>query len=354
MARPIRIEVPGGKYYVTVRGKNGLPIFQREKDRVRFLDSLSRLSSRLGVRVHAYVLMDDHYHLLVETPEANLSRWIRSLNVSYSRWLNRRHRRTGAFVQGRFKAILIADGRDLQRVARYLHLNPVAVKRPGLDRKRRRASASNPIQGPSAHVVGRGLEILRQYPWSSYRAAAGYRKPPGWLWLKALHGGRSGLKRIKELRQYTEEAVREGLIDNPWEGLVRGVILGSKKYARQQFKYAQQQVKQRQREQRKKALQPPPPEPLKWEQIVKAVERAKGERWASFQSRYGDWGRDAALWLGRRGGRMRIAALLARVKGSNYGAVAAAVSRFGKRLAEDRELAKQFAKIQKELSKFQR
>jgi len=301
--------------------------------------------------------MDDHYHLLVETPEANLSRSIRSLNVSYGRWFNRRHRRSGAFVQGRFKAILIADERDLQRVARYMHLNPVAVKSPWLDRKRRGASASNPVQGPSSNVVGRGLEILRQYPWSSYRAAAGYRKPPGWLWVKALRalcGGRSEVERIKGLRQYTEEAVREGLIDDPWEGLVRGVILGSKKYARQQLKYAQQHVKQRQRDQRKKALQPPPPEPLKWEQIVKAIEQAKGERWASFQSRHGDWGRDAALWLGRRRGRMRIAALLARVKGCNYGAVAQAVSRFDKRLAEDRELAKQFAKIQKELSQFQR
>src|SRR5947209_13583870 len=99
MARSIRIEVPGGKYYVTVRGKNGLPIFQREEDGVHFLDSLSRVSSRFGVRVHAYVLMDDHYHLLLETPEANLSRSIRSLNVSYSRWFNRRHRWSGAFVQ---------------------------------------------------------------------------------------------------------------------------------------------------------------------------------------------------------------------------------------------------------------
>src|SRR5580765_6799897 len=127
MARPIRIEVPGGKYYVTVRGKNGLPIFQREAERVHFLDSLSRIFPPLGVRLYAYVLMDDHYHLLVETAEGNLSRSIRSLNISYSKWFNNRRHRSGAFVQGRFKAILIAAERDLPRVARYMHLNPVAV-----------------------------------------------------------------------------------------------------------------------------------------------------------------------------------------------------------------------------------
>jgi len=160
-----------------------------------------------------------------------------------------------------------------------------------------------------------------------------------------LSGGRREGEQIRAVRHYTEEAVREGLTENPWEGLVGGVILGS-------AEYAQQLLKRVQRQRRKEPARARLTGRVSWEQIVKAVERAKGEQWESFQGRDGDWGRDAALWLGRHVGRRRLAELAALVEGCHYTTVAKAVSRFGKRLAQDAKLADGFEKIQNELSKF--
>jgi putative transposase len=95
MARPLRIERPGGRYHITARGNERKDIFRDDPDRFHFLELLAELSPRFGCRVHAYVLMDNHFHLLLETPEANLSRAMQWLQVSYSIWFNRRHRQAG-------------------------------------------------------------------------------------------------------------------------------------------------------------------------------------------------------------------------------------------------------------------
>ena len=104
MARPLRIEVPGGRYHVTARGNERQRIFRDDADHFHFLELLSQCGERFGAKVHAYVLMDNHYHLLVETPEANLSRAMHWLNAGYCVWFNARHRRHGPLLQGRFGA----------------------------------------------------------------------------------------------------------------------------------------------------------------------------------------------------------------------------------------------------------
>src|SRR2546421_2102080 len=95
MARALRIEIPGGRYHITAQGNERRAIFRQDTDRIRLLELLSELPARFGVRLHAYVLMSNHDHLVMETPEANLSRATQWLNVSYSVWFNRRHRRSG-------------------------------------------------------------------------------------------------------------------------------------------------------------------------------------------------------------------------------------------------------------------
>ena len=102
MARALRIERPGGRYHVTARGNERKHIFRDDTDYFHFLDLLSELGERFGVKAHAYVLMDNHYHLLLETPEPNLSRAMQWLNVSYCVWFNRRHRRSGICCRGVF------------------------------------------------------------------------------------------------------------------------------------------------------------------------------------------------------------------------------------------------------------
>ena len=109
MARPLRIERSGGRYHVTARGNERKHIFQVEAGRFHFLELLGELGERFGTRVHAYALMDNHYHLLLETPEANLSRAMHWLNAGYCVWFNRRYRRRGHLLQGRFGAFLVED-----------------------------------------------------------------------------------------------------------------------------------------------------------------------------------------------------------------------------------------------------
>src|SRR5436190_585375 len=123
MARPLRIEIPGGRYHLSARGNERRPIFRDERDRKHFLELLADLPERFGTRLHAYVLMPNHFHLLLETPEANLSRAGQWLNVSYSVWFNRRYQRSGHLFQGRFAAVIIQDDAGFQEVGRYVHLN---------------------------------------------------------------------------------------------------------------------------------------------------------------------------------------------------------------------------------------
>lgn len=140
MARPLRIEMAGGRYHVTARGNERRDIFKGDRDREHFLSLLAELPERFGTGLHAYILMPNHFHLLLETPEANLSRTGQWLNVSYSVWFNRRHRRSGHLFQGRFGAALIEDEAGIQEVARYLHLNPVRVKALELSKRSRAVS----------------------------------------------------------------------------------------------------------------------------------------------------------------------------------------------------------------------
>jgi REP element-mobilizing transposase RayT len=102
MARALRIDVPDGWYHVLNRGVERRQIFPRAEANLHFLELLGCLPSRFGVRIHAYVLMGNHYHLQIETPQANLSRAMQWLNLSYGAWFNRRQQRSGPLFQGRF------------------------------------------------------------------------------------------------------------------------------------------------------------------------------------------------------------------------------------------------------------
>jgi REP element-mobilizing transposase RayT len=235
MARPLRIERPGGRYHVTARGNERKAIFRDDSDRGHLLELLSEATERFGIRVHAYVLMDNHFHLLVETPEANLSRAMQWLNVSYSIWFNRRHDRVGHLLQGRFKSVVVEDDAGWQEVARYVHLNPVRVMALKLGKRERAASRQGLVEAPGAKLVSERLRVLREYRWSSYRAYAGYGPATAWLWrqpLRRLCGGRNESERRAALRQYTEAAVRQGAVERPWDRLVAGLVLGTEAFAR--------------------------------------------------------------------------------------------------------------------------
>src|SRR4030066_1532561 len=152
MARPLRIEFPGAYYHITSRGNERKAIFKNMGDRESFLSYLKLAYLRYGVVIHVFCLMNNHYHLLLETPKGNLSQIMRYINGAYSIYFNVKHKRTGHLFQGRYKAILVDADEYAGELSRYIHLNPV---RAGI--------VSKP----------------EQYLWSSYQYYVGKKKPEG-------------------------------------------------------------------------------------------------------------------------------------------------------------------------------
>jgi putative transposase len=158
MARPLRIQYPGAVYHVTVRGNERKEIFRGDEDRQNFLKILSISLRIYYVKFSAYVLMENHFHLLVETPMGNLGEFMRHFNISYTGWFNRKHKRTGHLYQGRYKSILVDKDEYLSVVSRYIHLNPVRTKK-----MRTRTTEDR-------------MEYLKGYQWSSLPGYIGSKK----------------------------------------------------------------------------------------------------------------------------------------------------------------------------------
>jgi len=202
MARPLRIEFSGALYHVTGRGNARLAIVEDDTDRQGFLDVLASVVQRYGWRCYAYCLMDNHYHLLVETPEGNLSRGMRQLGGVYTQRFNRRHHRVGHLFQGRFKAILVEEQAYLLELCRYVVLNPVRA----------------------AMVAS-----VDQYRWSSYRATAGRCTGPAWLqtdWVLGQFGRQRSLAQAS-YRRFVREGVGKA---SPWGSLQGQVVLGGETF----------------------------------------------------------------------------------------------------------------------------
>ncbi len=150
MARPLRIQYENAFYHVTCRGNAQETIFSDDQDRKNFLRLLARSAEIYQVNILAFVLMTNHFHLIVKTPRANLQEFMRHFNISYTSSFNKRHNRTGHLYQGRYKAFLIDADAYLLEVFRYLHLNPVRVEgKTSLSPKEKKA-------------------YLRTYSWSSH------------------------------------------------------------------------------------------------------------------------------------------------------------------------------------------
>ena len=154
MSRPLRVEFEGAVYHVTSRGDRREDIFDDDIDRRHFVELIGKVCERFNWRLTAYCLMSNHYHLVVETPEANLSRGMRQLNGVYTQWSNRRHRRVGHVFQGRYSAIVVDTDAYLLELCRYVLLNPV---RAGM------------------------VDSADRWPWSSYAATCSPASEPWWL-----------------------------------------------------------------------------------------------------------------------------------------------------------------------------
>lgn len=335
MARALRVEFPGAWYHVTARGNERRAISRSGADRRRFLELLEESSARFAIRVHAYVLMANHYHLILETPRGELSRAMQWLNGSYTVWFNRRHRRSGHLFQGRFKAILVDHEEWGAELSRYVHLNPVRVTRFGLGKAERAGQRAGWAGAASRELIAERREALRQFQWSSYRAYIGLEKAPPWLWITKLRdmlGGPRG-KSAQTYRAYVEEAIRDGLAESPLEKVEAQLVLGGAELV---GKVRRLLGRERRREQTGARVL----RRREFEEVVAVVSALKGEAWEDFRDRYGDWGRDLALWLARTHCGMKLAELGQRAGGIDYATVSVAMARWRKRTAKDRALLK--------------
>lgn len=202
MARPLRLEWAGALYHVTARGDRREDVYLDDEDRTAFLTLLGQVCQRYNWVGYAYCLMSNHYHLLIETPDANLSKGMRQLNGVYTQTFNRRHRRVGHVFQGRYKAILVQKEAYLLELSRYVVLNPV---RAGL------------------------VKEAGEWPWSSYNATLDKAPIPKWLavdWLLAQFG-QDRPRAMSAYRRFVAEGLTK---ESPWQHLQHQIYLGEESF----------------------------------------------------------------------------------------------------------------------------
>ena len=212
MARPLRIEYEGALYHVTSRGDRQESIFEDDLDRQKFLEILGKVVEQMQWFCYCYCLMDNHYHLVIETPDANLAKGMRQLNGTFTQACNRRHGRAGHLFQGRYKSIAVDSDAYLVELTRYVMLNPVRagmVNQPG------------------------------EWPWSSFNAMAGDMSPPSWLAVDAVLEHFASNRKTAQHRfmAYMFEGVGDQGI---WQHLQHQIYLGDEDFiSKAQAKVAQ-------------------------------------------------------------------------------------------------------------------
>jgi len=221
MARPLRIEYPGAVYHITSRGNARQDIFVDDADRAAFLEILAKAVDRFNWLCHAYCLMSNHFHLLIETVDPTLARGMRHLNGVYTQAFNRRHERSGHLLQGRYKAILVEKDSHLLELARYVVLNPV---RAGMVRS------------------------CKDWRWSSYRATAGLESAFSFLtteWILSQFA-QSPSKARRAYRRF----VSAGRGEPVWGNLKGQIYYGSDEFIEQHVPVGSRAFREVPREQR--------------------------------------------------------------------------------------------------------
>lgn len=201
MARPLRIVYPGAFYHITSRGNEQKNVFKSQMDREKFLEYLESATERYGAVIHAYCLLSNHYHLLLETPTGNLSQIMRHINGAYTTYFNVKRKRAGHLFQGRFKAFLVEFNEYAQELSRYIHLNPV---RAGM------------VERPEA------------YRWSSYQSYIGQSPAPKWLQMGAVleYFGTLETESKKKYRDFVEDLLGKEY-DSPLQNAFGTSVLGT-------------------------------------------------------------------------------------------------------------------------------
>jgi len=312
MARPLRIEFPGAIHHVTSRGNDGINIFRDDDDRRKFLDFLGKAVVRFGWSVTAWVLMTNHFHLVIQTPQPNLSRGMHWLKSRYVGWFNRRHKRSGHLFQGRFKSFLIEKETYLREVLRYVVLNPVR-----------------------AQMVARP----EQYVWSSYRSTAGLESAEPWLDTASILSLFDTDPDSARLIYQEFVTAKLDCSERLWDGVINGMYLGSADWAKQMRKIVESKPRSTDHPIAHRAIGRPT-----MIAIVDTVACIAGQTAHSLRTSHGGPLRRLVAWLGWHEGLITLGSIAASLRLRSEGHVSGMIRRCELEFGLDPVLADQLSR----------
>jgi REP element-mobilizing transposase RayT len=319
------------------RGTERRSIFADDHDRRHFLELLKEAVKRYRVRIHAYVLMSNHFHLLIETPEANQAAFMQWVKLSYAMWYNVRHDRVGSLFQGRYRSIPVEDASWIYELSLYMHLNPLRLARFKLSRIEREGESREPWKPLGREEATRRLRELRTYRWSSYRHYAGYESAPAWLTTLAL------IERAGSGRLYRKEVMKRLTAGEPPDSLEHlrdALAIGAETFkARMKAKLreADRETENRREGRKKIAL----------ETVISVVEKILGE--PVRREKWGGVARNIVLKVARDVCGMTLKELGAQMGGIDYVTVHSSIRRLDAQVRKDKKLREKVAKIETRL-----
>jgi putative transposase len=312
VARPLRIEYEGAFYHITARGNERKKIFFGKGDYDKFKEYLLEAQEKFGYKLHCYVLMGNHYHLVIETPNGNMNKVLHYVNGSYANYINKKRNRSGHLLQGRYKGILVERDAYLLELSRYLHLNPVRAKMVERPEDYRQSSYSSYVKNRKESIVTTDL-ILGMVSDDGKAAGRAYR-------------------------EYVEKGVDEGS-RNPFEDLYGGVILGGRGFIKQALGTLREDALDEEEIARRRELRQ-----CKIEEVIEAVcsyFKVPSDRLAEGGKEL----RDMTIYLLKRHTSVMNRQIGDLFEGLTYSGVSKANQRFSVRMSGDRSLRKAVEKI---------
>lgn len=314
MARPLRLEYEGAFYHVTSRGNERGKIFFSEADYLKFLDYLREAIKKYGIILHGYVLMTNHYHLLIETPEANLSKVMHYLNGSYTTYINIKKSRSGHLFQGRYKAIVVDRDSYLGELSRYIHLNPVRV---------------NIVKQPEeyihssyrAYISGKGQDLVNT------------------SFVLDLTGG------VKAYRAFVEAGVGSDM-ENPLAGIYGGMIKGKTEFIKESLKKLKDSYEGKAEISHRRALRTADSA----DDIIAIVAQSKQVTEHDLKQGLHPEAKKIAIYLLKKYTGMTNNEIGRKLGGLTYSAIAKAFSRLEEKMKKDRRLRSAIRKIEGQMS----
>jgi putative transposase len=319
MARPLRIEYEGAFYHVTARGNERRRIYYSKTDYEKFKAYLAGAQEKYGYLLHCYVLMPNHYHLVIETPGANLSSVMHYINGSYTNYINIKKRRSGHLFQGRYKAILVDQDRYLLGLSRYLHLNPVRAKM---------------------------VERPEDYPYSSYRAYIS-RNKKDIVYRDLILDMMAKTEKDATYRYKNFVGRAIGLeIDNPLKNIYGGMILGGTTFIKEALSRLREEDLYKEDISHRRALRAP----YRLEEVIDSIRMyldiPRHELLGNKNKEY----RNIGIYLVKKNTGLTNRQIGQEFGNISYSAVAKVYKRFSEKLRQDKALKKKIAGITANLS----